>query len=93
MWRSRFFFFFFYSHTGSSLPPPTRFLPLYGSVEDCFWTLEDKKTVVITLQKVDAMSWWSRVCVGDPEINTKKVEPENSKLGDLDGDTRGMERE
>jgi hypothetical protein len=56
---------------------------------DCFWTLEDKATIVITLTKMNQMEWWKSVHKGDGlEIDTQKVEPENSKLGDLDGDTR-----
>ena len=34
------------------------------------------------------MAWWKSIIKGENEINTQKVEPENSKLGDLDGDTR-----
>ena len=56
-------------------------------VDDSFWTLEDGD-VVLTLQKDNRMEWWKCAIKGDPEINTQKVQPENSKLGDLDGETR-----
>merc|ERR1711907_508322 len=64
------------------------------NAEDAIWTLEPTKggkNVVITLEKVDQMSWWNAVVEGEQEINTKKVEPENSKISDLkDEETRQM---
>ena len=40
------------------------------------------------MQKVDTMTWWDRVTSEQEAINTRKVEPENSKLSDLDAETR-----
>lgn len=60
-------------------------------VEDSYWTLEDsddQQYLTIYLQKSNTMEWWKSVIQGHPEIDTSKVEPENSNLSDLDGDTR-----
>ncbi|KNC55976.1 nuclear movement protein [Thecamonas trahens ATCC 50062] len=59
-------------------------------VDDCVWTLEDSSTVCITLTKSNQMAWWSAVVKGEPAIATRKVQPENSKLSDLDPETASM---
>ncbi|KAE9038540.1 hypothetical protein PR003_g6279 [Phytophthora rubi] len=57
-------------------------------VDDSFWTLEDGNRICVYLQKDNQMEWWKTIIQGDAEIDTQKVQPENSKLDDLDSDTR-----
>jgi len=62
-------------------------------VSDSGWQIEESKegkAVVIDLSRVNKMEWWKCVIIGHPEVDTTKLEPENSKLGDLDDDTRGI---
>ena len=65
--------------------------PKKVNASDCFWNVErdgDKSTLNVQLEKTDFKNWWNCFLQGDIEIDTQKVEPENSKLSDLDADTR-----
>ncbi|KAG0315641.1 hypothetical protein BGZ97_008017 [Linnemannia gamsii] len=59
-------------------------------LDDSTWSLEDQKEITIHLEKAKSTEWWKAVIEGHPEIDTTKIVPENSKLSDLDGETRGM---
>mmetsp|Transcript_19866 Transcript_19866/g.14599 ORF Transcript_19866/g.14599 Transcript_19866/m.14599 type:complete len:112 (+) Transcript_19866:700-1035(+) len=60
-------------------------------VEDSTWSLEsdgDRRIMQLLIQKFEGQRWWGAPFKGHVEIDTQKVEPENSKLSDLDLETR-----
>ncbi|KAL9904512.1 nuclear migration protein nudC [Glossina fuscipes] len=59
-------------------------------MEESLWVLQDSKSVQITLEKVNKMNWWDRLVVTDTPISTRKINPEPSKLSDLQGETRSL---
>ncbi|KAF2659315.1 CS-domain-containing protein [Lophiostoma macrostomum CBS 122681] len=68
-------------------------LPHAIRTDESTWTLEpipSGKEIAIHLDKANQMEWWPHVITSAPKIDTSKITPENSKLSDLDGETRGM---
>lgn len=71
-----------------TLPHPIR-------TDESTWTLStsadgNSKVIEIHLDKVNKMEWWAHVVTDAPKIDVTKIVPENSKLSDLDGETRSM---
>jgi hypothetical protein len=64
------------------------------NTEESTWVLSTKpdntKEIQITLSKSRGSQWWAHIVTSAPKIDTTKIQPENSKLSDLDGETRGM---
>lgn len=57
--------------------------------DESMWYVEDDQ-IHLVIEKYNTMEWWSTVIKGDPEIDVKKIVPENSKLTDLDSETRSV---
>ena len=63
------------------------------NVDECTWTLETTPTgkeISIHIAKAAGSYWWAHIITSAPKIDTTKIQPENSKLSELDGETRGM---
>ncbi|KAK8511898.1 hypothetical protein V6N13_073728 [Hibiscus sabdariffa] len=56
--------------------------------DDCYWSMEDNDSISIVLSKQNQLEWWKCLIKGEPEIDTQKVEPESSRISDLDPETR-----
>lgn len=78
--------------TGAAILEGTWFKPIH--VDDSIWCIETdakgQKYLQLNLQKKNGQNWWECLLEGEEKINTQKVEPENSKLSDLDGETRSV---
>lgn len=60
------------------------------SIDDLNWCIssdKNRKIMEIYVTKWrNTMTWWDSVIKSEPKIDTQKINPEPSKLGDLDGE-------
>ncbi|KAI7870842.1 HSP20-like chaperone [Spinellus fusiger] len=59
-------------------------------VDDSTWTIDNQQEILVHIEKSNQMTWWENVVTTAPKIDVQKIQPENSKLQDLDGETRAM---
>lgn len=63
--------------------------------DESYWTIQDDENgvkylhLLLTKWKTKE-GWWKHVAKGEPEIDTSKINPESSKLSDLDPEMRGQ---
>lgn len=62
------------------------------SLDDLNWCISsdnDRKVLEIYVTKWrNTMTWWDSVVKSEPKIDTQKINPEPSKLSDLDGEMK-----
>lgn len=62
------------------------------ATDDTNWVINDedsKKKLEIYITKWrTSMSWWDSLVKGEEKIDTQKINPEPSKLSDLDGEMK-----
>ncbi|KAL0485995.1 hypothetical protein AKO1_012228 [Acrasis kona] len=59
-------------------------------LDGCTWQVEDNQAIVVYLQKQNQQEWWGAILKDQALIDTKKINPESSKLSDLDSETRAV---
>jgi len=59
---------------------------------DLFWSVEDNKLLIITMTKVNQIEWWPRFLKSEDEIATRKVQPEASRIDELDDESQTVVR-
>lgn len=59
--------------------------------DDSFWQIDRaENAIVFHIEKRDSMNWWASVIDGHEAIDLSSIDPGNSRLDDLDSETRAM---